>query len=322
MRISYNVAYHANFVLTDGKRPTSRILYQAADVNVPEVSGVDAPVVASWKTTETTNNSVSVHVRTFDGRFFEPIWQGHYANNLPGDAKEAFTTYLSPKDKAGTMPAASKISYELGDTRAANLANQRELAAGLLIVDGSPYRECGQPRMMLEIRYDDCVVTIRTDKYEYDNMGRVKGIDTHIIAPLTDEKRLLDIGAQRPGRVWNRITELEILLPEALDFDTKIEACARTVAQGVLDNQRDIFFWPRHVADELLDIRDQYRAWRKTPDDVNVAELLERLYALYTSYNLYNQQQLCGFLANYETVQKNLPEYDVAIPVNAPRRAP
>lgn len=322
MRIPYNVAYQANFVLNDGKRPTSRVLYEAADVNVPEVSDTDAPVVASWKSTEIANEPVPLHVRIFDGRFFEPIWQGHYATNLPGDAKEAFAAYLTPKDKAAAMPAASKISYDLGDTRAVNLAAKQELADGLLVVDGRPYRECGQPRMMLEIRYDDYVVTIRTDKYEYDNMGRVKGIDTHIIAPLMDEARLLDIAAQRPGRVWNRITDLDILLPEALDFDTRVEACARTVAQGVLDNQRDIFFWPRPVADELLDIRDQYRAWRKTPDDINVADLLDRLYTLYTSYNLYNQQQLCGFLANYETVQKNLPEYDVAISVNAARRAP
>ncbi|MCS4088522.1 hypothetical protein [Rhizobium sp. BK176] len=322
MHIPYNVAYQANFVLNDGKRPTSRVLYEADSVDVPEVSGTDAPVVASWKSTENTNYPDDFLVRTFDGRFFQPIWQGWPYKDKPADPKEAFTLYLAPKDKAAAMPAASKISYSLGDTRAVNVAAKREVADGLLMVDGQPYRKCAQPRMMLEIRYDSHVVTIRTDAYKYDSMGAVKGIDTHIIAPLMHEARLLDIAAQRPGRVWNRITDLDILMPEVLDFDTRIEACARTVAQGVLDNQRDIFFWPRPVADELLDIREQYRLWRKSPDEVNVADLLDRLFALYTSYNLYNQQQLCGFLANYETVQKNLPEYDVAVPVDAARRAP
>ncbi|MBY3157366.1 hypothetical protein HFO56_34130 [Rhizobium laguerreae] len=320
MRIPYNVAYQVNFVLNDGKRPTSRVLYEADGVNVPDVSGEDAPIVASWKSQE-TNASRSFRVRTFDGRFFKPIWQDNYTINPPADAKEAFTAYLSPKDKAGTMPPASKISYDLGDTRAINFAAKREFADGLLVVDGVPYRRCAQPRMMLHIRYDDYEVTIRTDEYEYDNMGSVKGIDTHVIVPLTDEARLLEIAARRAGRIWHRFHDLDIRLPEALDFDTKLEACARTVAQGIFDNQRDIFFWPRPVADELLDIRSQYRL-RRTLDEVNVVDLLDRLFTLYTTHNLYNQQQLCGFLANYETVQKNLPEYDVAVPVNAARRAP
>jgi hypothetical protein len=79
---------------------------------------------------------------------------------------------------------------------------------------------------------------------------------------------------------------------------------------------------PARSPTELLDIREQYRLWRQLPDEVNVVELLDRLFTLYTTYNLYNQQQLCGFLANYETVQKNLPEYDVVVPVNAARRTP
>jgi hypothetical protein len=321
MRIPYNVAYQVNFVLNDGKRPTSRVLYEADEVDVPEVSAADAPVVASWKDQQ-MNDIRTFEVRTFDGRFYAPIWQGRSTINMPTDAMETFTRCLSPKDKVGTMPPASKIIYSLGDTRAINVTHKRKLAEELLVVNGLPYRECAQARMMLNIRYDDYEVTILTDDYEYDNMGRVKGIDTHIIVPLTDEAQLLEITARRPGRVWHRFHDLDIRLPEALDFDTKIEACARTVAQGILDNHRDIFCWPRQVADELLDIREQYRLWRQLPDEVNVVELLDRLFTLYTTYNLYNQQQLCGFLANYETVQKNLPEYDVVVPVNAARRTP
>jgi hypothetical protein len=65
MRIPYNVAYQSNFVLTAGKRPTSRILYATDGVNVPEVSEVDAPVVASWKSQD-LNNDRSLVVRTYD----------------------------------------------------------------------------------------------------------------------------------------------------------------------------------------------------------------------------------------------------------------
>ncbi|MCV9964234.1 hypothetical protein OIU34_20320 [Pararhizobium sp. BT-229] len=319
MRIPYNVAYQVNYILKDGKRPTSRILYEADEVDVPAVSGTDAPVVATWKSEDRTK---SFEVRAFDGHYYEPIWQGRHRLNVPTDAKAAFTAYLEPEDKAGTMPPTSKIAYNLGDTRDVNVAAARQLAEGFLVVDGIPYRRCAQPRLMLHIRYDDYELTILTDDYEYDTLGRVKGIDTHVIAPLKDEARLIEIAEMREGRIWYRYRDVDILVPELLDFDTKVEACARTVAQGIIDNQRDIFFWPRPVAEELLAIRAEYRLWRQAPDEVNGVDLLDRVFAIYTTYNLYNQQLVCGFLGNYETVQKNLPEYEVTIDIKAPRAEP
>lgn len=319
MRIPYNVAYQVNYILNVGKRPTSRVLHEADEVDVPEVSDEDSPVVATWKNEDLTT---SFEVRAFDGRYYQPIWQYRHFPNAPADAKAAFTAFMEPKEKAGTMPAASKIAYHLGDTREINIADKRKRAEGLLVVDGAPYRQCAQPRLMLNDRHFDYELTILTDDYEYDSMGWVKGIDTHVIAPLMDEARLLEIAAGREGRIWHRYRDLDIHVSDLLDFDTKIEACARTVAQGIIDNQRDIFFWPRPVAEELIAIRAEYRLWRQTPDEVNVIDLLDRVFAIYTTHNLYNQQLLCGFLENYETVQKNLPEYELAIHVKAPRAEP
>ena len=216
------------------------------------------------------------------------------------------------------MPAAAKIAYNLGDTRDAAVAAKREYADGLLVVDGASYRRCAQPRLMLEVDYQRYVFYILCNDYRYDALGHVKGIDSHHIVPIMDEAGLLELVRGLPqGNVWHRYRDIEVHLPDVLAFDRAVEACGRTVAQGITDNERDIFFWPRPVAEELLAIRSEYKRWRQEPDEVDIADLLDRLYTIYTNNNLYNQQQLRGFLDNYETVQRNRPEFEDVVPMGS-----
>jgi hypothetical protein len=311
MRISYNVAYHVNYMFIDGKRPTSRALHEADEVDVPEVSCVDAPLVLTWKNEERTEN---LEVRMFDGQYYEPLWQGSHRRVTPSDPRAAFETVLQPKDKAGTMPSASKIAYNLGDTRDAAVAARRQFAEGFLVVDGAPYYRCAQPRLMLEVDYERYVFYILHKEYRYDSVGHVRGIDSHHIVPIMDEATLLEKVRGLPqGNVWHRYRDIEIVLPDALGFDTKVEACGRTVAQGIADNERDMFFWPRPVAEELLAIRSEYELWRHAPAEVDIADLLDRLYMIYTNRNLYNQQLLRSFLDNFETVKRNRPEFEIEV---------
>lgn len=321
MRIPYNVAYQVNFVLRGGKRPTSRVLHAADEIDIPEVSGVDAPIVATWRS---DNGAVPHEVRYFDGRFYAPFFQGSTKLAKPTSARAAFESKLMTGEKATAMPTSDKIAYSLGDNRDLVLRHTKKIAEEMLVVDGAPFRVCHQPRLMLELDYEWTVFYILSASYKYDGLGHVKGIGTHIIAPLTHKDRLDAIVAEKPdaGRVWHRYSDVEIYIPELLEFDTKAEACGRTVGQAVTDNESQLYHWPRPVAEEFLSVRAEYKRWLDNPDDVDVVDLLDRVFTIFTTNNIYNQQLLCSFLENYETVQKNLPEYDVTIHVKAPRAEP
>nr|WP_250808491.1 hypothetical protein [Neorhizobium tomejilense] len=312
MRVSYLYDYAALFMLKDGKRPVTRTIHETGEVDIPEVTAADAPLAARWKegTVNQPNQRKDFHVRTFRGECYEPCAQ---AGKGTGRIEDIVQNLCGKVEKPGKIPPDDTISHRLGDNRDFVTAYRAKLLDSLLLVDGVPYFRCARPRLNLTVTdAPRLAVTRKETRYEGTHISY--GIDQTLVAPLTDFEAVLGRLANGGQQFWQYAFDVEVIIPDALDFNTKTEAIVRTVGQAIVDNQSQMYHWPRQVAEEFIAVRAEYGRWFEDPDSVDVVSMLDRIYAVVTQYyGLYNQTLVASFLANYDKVQEYIPELEVAV---------
>ncbi len=311
MRVPYLFDYAALFMLKDGKRPVTRTIHETGEVDVPEVSGADAPIAARWKEGH-RNHPDQRHVRTFDGQCYEPCAQ---AGKGTGGIQDIVQSLCGKVEKPGKIPVDDAISHRLGDNREFVLNYRNKLLGDLLIVDGVPYTKCARPELNLTVTAAPRLEIARR-KTRYEGTHRSYGIDRTLVAPLTDFEAILGRLANGDQQVLQHAFDVEVIIPEAVDFDTKTEAIVRTIGQAIVDNQSQMCHWPRQVAEEFIAVRAEYNRWFEDPDSVDVVSMLDRIYAVVTQhYGLYNQTLVGSFLANYDKVQTYIQELEISLGV-------
>ena len=318
MRIPYQFGYSAHFMLKDGKKPVSRTVVETSEVEIPELTGQEAPVAARWR--QQLNGRADaqfseMHVRTYAGACYQPYAQERSSNDeVPPPIAEIVGWNAGSNVTAGKTPPDSQILHRLGDDRDEKVRRIERRLADIILVDGMPYFRCVVPKVEMCLDADRCRADIITDHLD-GNSYSGKSIDRALLAPLADYETVVERAASRGLRVYRGETNIEVLVPEALEYDKKAEAIGRTVGQAIADNESQLYRWPRHLAEEFLDIREGYGKWLDDQDSADIVELLERTYAVFTQGTYYNQSYVASFLANYDEVQKYIPEMEISLDI-------
>lgn len=319
MRLPYLLSYNAMFMLKDGKRPVSRAIQEAAEVDIPEVPDSEAPIAARWfeGTQADPAGRKQLHVRTFQGECYEACTQASIGSS---DIREVVRKLSGEGGKPGKIPADDTIAHRLGDDRDRALKRSEERLGRLLLVDGVPHVRCARPGLRLTVKDMARLDIVRKPLTPVSTQYGL-GIDQTLIAPLTNFEAVSRRAAASPIRFVPSVFDIDVLIPEAVGFDAKAEAIVRTVGQAIGDNEVMLHTWPREVAQEFIAIRDDYRLWFENPDAVDIGALLDRAYSLVTGhYGLYNQTLVASFLSNYEKAQEYATALEVSVnPMSSPR---
>jgi hypothetical protein len=318
MRIPYVLSYNAMFMLNDGKRPVSRTVLEAAEVDVPEVSASEAPIAARWSegTQGDPAGRQQLHVRTFEGECYETCVQ---AFNGSPDIRDVVRGLTGNDGKPGKLPLEDTIAHRLGDNRDIVVKHMEERLGRLLLVDGVPHFKCSRPSLKLSVHDMARLNVIRQPLTSVSTQYGL-GIDQTLIAPLTSFDAVCRRAEANPIRFASFVFDVEVLIPEAVTFDAKAEAIVRTVGQAITDNEVMLHTWPREVAEEFIAIRSDYRLWFDSPDAVDIGSLLDRTYSLVTAhYGLYNQTLVASFLSNHDKAQEYVSTMEVSVnPISPP----
>jgi len=312
MRIPFEYSYSARYMLRNGKRSVGRTIVDSGEIDIPVVASADAPVAATWqKRALMHDRHEDRHVRTFLGALYEPFaFSSGGRGGRAADAQTAVAEITGSVGKPSTLPRESEIAHRLGDNRTHIREQIFERLSGLLVVDGNVYSKCETPKLNVTVEDGITRMTILR-RFSYEGHHRSFGIDRTAVAPLTEFASVSARLDRTGGTVAREVENVEVSIPEALHFDKNEEAVARTVGQAVIDNEYSIHNWPSDVVREFLSIRDGYRGWLRDPGSVDVVDLLDRVYDIFTTQDLYNQNLLPSFLANYETAQRLVPAIEV-----------
>lgn len=149
MKVEVEVSYIEEYVPPRCRKPREREASEAMALEVAEAAGAEAPVAARvhlplWKAGE-PERSQRVPVRFHGGRLYLPL----FAHGRP-----------EPDSFIGSEPApigalAAEVAREASWTGARRTRRQARLAASeaaglFLVVDGEPWRVCGEPRYVVQ----------------------------------------------------------------------------------------------------------------------------------------------------------------------------
>lgn len=310
MRLAVSFSHSAFYLLHGGKRPVRRTVSEAYDIEIPEVSSSEAPVAASW-TQDVDGTPTGFQVRLYEGHFYEAHVQAEGHPNRPLETPEAYFAARQHSGQNDGAPAEHLIAHRLGDDRGEVTRREWKRYGSYLIVDGNPHVRCDDPRLAIGMEGGQPTIRIHRG---WRIAHAAKGIDALIYEPVTRFDAVRDRFVENNVAVLSRVRDLEVIFPEAFEFDRIAEAFGRTVGQALFDSAPTLHAWPRELADRFLDLREAYGRWVASPDTEDAVTLLDEAYALLVGNGIYNPNRLANFLANYETVQAHLP--DAKIPID------
>lgn len=185
MKITFPYAYVAN-VSTAKVDDDRRAIVETFEVDVPEVSETDAPVVATWRETDALPRGgwtferhpyIDMHVRHHEGRFYKmagrragsdivvtagmlpppgtvkfngnPDVSAMYPSGGTDDHKAQSALYLWYGGRWGRQPTEGDITRRRKSDMAARAVSARELADGLVVVGGVVYQRVAEPKLVL-----------------------------------------------------------------------------------------------------------------------------------------------------------------------------
>lgn len=321
MRVDYEFNYEVNYMLAGGQRPSTKIALEGGLIDIPETTSDAAPLAARYSCfiTSFAQGTETRELRLFEGHLFKPVANLKTADNESNsdairDAIKNLTKATSPSSK---VPSAKKVSHSLGDTRLqAQETVQAELER-LLLLDGVPYIRCQMPKLEISHPHNRDFLLLRmAENFRYE--GRPNQIGLSVVRStlysLNEyEKVLQRLNAGTPD-FYHGIQSLEVYIPEAFEFDKYEEMVGRTVNQALVDNYEiDHKLMEPHLRKDLIDVEVQYKRWRRGAYDVDIVDLLERLYVCYTSGKFYHQDLAGEFFESYDKCKTIIPEMQLNI---------
>lgn len=316
MRIPFEFTYEVNFMLVNGRRPATRTMGEGGVVDIPEISLRDAPIAARWTTTDFRGGTETRELRLFDGQIIEPAWNAVGLTDVPNNPTvlDVVEAIAGGKKRSSQMPPANTIRHRMGDSRNAVMRNIQQALDRLIIVDGNPYARCPIPK--LNLTDQDGLFSLQISRnLQYYGRGDGMGIDRTTLYHLGELNDVLPQITERHPMLYNHVEELDVFLPEAFEFDKLEEMVGRTVGQALVDNAAfPVGGMETHLQKDLIDVRSEYRSWVGGQSDVDVVDMLNRVYEIYMSGKFYHQDELASFLQNYDTCQTLIPHMQVKPP--------
>lgn len=319
MRIPYQFVYHVYFMLNGGQRPVSRAVVDNDEVDIPEITGSEAPVAATWNewAPGQQHDRKPIEIRTYDGRCYQQFKQANTNYKTNPSPEEAVRWCVGATGTPGKMPSDNQIAHRLGDNRQVVMDYHRSKLDRLILIDGVPHSLCPTPKIVMRVDQDSVRISATRGEFSGSSLNG-QGLDKMLLAPLTEYTTIIERAQATGNRIYDSIHDLDIRIPEALWFDSKLEAIARTVGQALADNESQLHTWPRPIAEAFIAAREDLKRWHADNDSVDIVELLDRTYAIFTSGPIYIQTHIASFLANYDEVQKYIPDLEISLSI-APR---
>jgi hypothetical protein len=357
MRYNFPFAYRVDYLINGGQKPASRYPMDHVPVDIPEISGREAPVVATWTLTDAGPTRIAAHVRHFDGHFVTPmiarkqrLENGFDAADLPvkGSAKRDAAEdifglfnhwdvgrYYGPtmqyftEGKEQVAPDAHRVAAFLGGSYAEMRSEAERNAGGLVIIDGRVYHKVFEPVLRMAIGGGGLESEIhlrsphydRQRRFDFSAIGSPKRTLLYRI-DQTDEfehefRRRAAAGAGRPQPLA-LFDEVQVIDPEVFTFAPAENAAARTLGHLVHEyGYEPLHNWESGALAEFLDLRERYFAYIADERSADVEALLGDAERIVGSQPTMLDQRYVDFLQNMEGVRNNPPE--IKLPAFAPR---
>lgn len=304
MLITYPVTYERRYLLNNGRRPVSRKVSEADEIDIPEVGSVEAPVAASWRAGPEAS-ATDEHVRLFDGHLYTPF---RIARSDAPEIEDVVAQICGAGDQ-DRLPSANEINRVLGDTRDIMFDYRREKLALFIIVDDVVYSRCSVPRLQLKVLNGTPKVEVA---FQRNRPEHCPPLDEDL-SPLTAFDQVYERMTEQPGPIHRHVHDLAVWLPAAFEYDRSTDLAGRAVGQAIQDNYRDIHTWPSDAAREFLDIREAHDRWVADQDGEDAIALLDRAYGLFTGQNLYVTTHAAAFFEAYDRVQTLIPDMNISL---------
>lgn len=348
MKYNYPFAYRVDYLINGGQRPASRYPIDHVQVDIPEITGREAPVVATWKLTDAGPTRIPAHVRHFDGHFVTPmiarkerLENGFDAADLPvkGSAKRNAAEdifglfnhwdvgrYYGPTmqyltdGKEQFAHDARRVATFLGGSYAEMRAEAERNAGGLVIIDGKVYNRVFEPVLHMAIGGNNLLSEVhlrsphfdRQRRHESNGIGSPKKTLLYRLDQadeLGDEFRRRTAAGGGGPHPLTLFDEVQVIDPEVFVFAPAENAAARTLGHLVHEyGYEPMHRWERNALREFLDLRDRYFAYVADESGEDVETLLAEAERIVGSQPTMLDQRYVDFLHNMEGVRNNPPE--------------
>jgi hypothetical protein len=308
MLFQYPFCYRNDYYLVGGRKVSHRYLIETLDIDIPELTCIDAPVAASWRDM-TAVGGPAMHVRYADGSFLKPLTtdvksaeKGFDVSELPvqGRATEIAISHLLSglrthwdvgrywgptkewltDGKAQRPPKADTIASLVGSTYDEMKTLAVKLSDGLRIVDGKVYTRTPEPVFSFSgDLQQEIVIHVGDPHYDrYERYQSVRGaFETHFVRLDDLPQAIARAGQANAADVRHRFADLSIEIPEAFEFDVAENAVARAVGKIIYECARlSVLSWERGGLNSFLDIHQDYLAYLDDPDAFDILEIMMR----------------------------------------------
>lgn len=348
MKFNYPFAYRIDYLINGGQKPASKYPMSHVAVDIPEITGGEAPVVATWELTDAGPTRVTTHVRYFDGHFITPtvtrksrIERGFSAADLPSrgtakrDAAEDIWSLFNHWDlgryygptiqylvdgKEQSPPDAHRVQAFLGGSYDEMRAEAERNANGLVIVDGFVYNRVHEPVLKMDVGSGHLQADVHLKSPHFDRMRRHEfsgvGSPKKTLLYKIDQseefgqefQRRLAAGAGR--QPLSLFDEVVVIDPSVFTFAPAENAAARTLGHMIHEyGYEPLHRWTRQWdLREFLDLRDRYFAYTVDQGVDDVEAMLAEVERIIGNQPRMLDQRFVDFLHNMEGVRNNPPE--------------
>ncbi|MDW9481269.1 hypothetical protein GOB57_21730 [Sinorhizobium meliloti] len=360
MKYNFPFAYRIDYLVNGGQKPASRYLISHVAVDIPEITGDEAPVVATWTLTDAGEMRIPASVRYFEGRFVSPtvarvtrLERGFSAGDLPAKgaskrdaAEDIFSLfnhwdtgrYYGPtmqyllEGKEQTPPEPHRVAAFLGGSHAEMRAEAERNAAGLVIIDGQVHNTVFEPVLHMAIGGGNLQSGVHLKSPHFDRQRRHEsfaiGSPKKTLLYRIDQSEELGQEFQRRAAVargprpLSLFDEVQVIDPDVFTFSPAENAAARTLGHIVHEySYEPLHQWERNALREFLDLRDRYFAYIADESSDDVETLLAEAERIVGSQPTMLDQRYVDFLHNMEGVRNNPPEIrPLVFEVRGPRR--
>lgn len=224
MRFELPITFEAKVLPEGRRRAVTKTYSENLVVDIPEVSSSEAPASVSWVTRKTN--------RKPDGTRLEALWLGDRNYMLPFGSKsdnrlpierqisKLLIQKFGPQDISEATPFhRDRPLVDIVDGREMEhkLSSLRDLADGLLLVDGKLHAAVGTPTYRIN-RMD---VDLGNRTYTFKPFPGLTGT-LNVLFYSADEFELMreeNFGNRARGANFADMMEVDILIPEALEFN-------------------------------------------------------------------------------------------------------
>lgn len=319
MYIQMPVRFSARVLSRGRQRSVEKAFTDLVEIDIPEIGSLDAPVAVSWVTRHggTANGGYNTRqVIYHEGRTYS-VAHGSKSNQLRPlreQIKMLFDQRFGEFSAEGAKPFGSASrSFDMVDPRDMDrvLYNADRILSGLLIVDGQLHSEVGTPVYILN-RNDNFNGAFN---YSFAPTHCLDGgIQYRYYAADQFDQLIQDNAPARLGAQPRDKMEVEVLIPEAVQFDAPAHELLNTAAYVLRKSHEDTSLHALFSADDpdrtrwdlWNDLHVDFRQARDTWDEDALVALSDSLreFVRYTALDFPHDSHKWGAKAVRENIRR------------------